>query len=111
MNYFEIRPDGLAYIRTDSGTVIRKVGNGESVNHADFNKDETLFTITYNSGRCELRDRKNQLVKTLAEEGVREAYCRQHAPDIKRRFFSRKSEINEFVLLVMKDGNSQSIDI
>ena len=111
MNYFEIKPDGQAYIRTDSGTVIRKVGNGESVNHADFNINETLFVIAYNSGRCEIRDRKNMLVKTLAEEGVREAYWRQHASDIKRRFFSRKSEINEFVLLVMKDGSSQSIDI
>lgn len=111
MNYFEIKPDGQAYIRTDSGTVIRKVGNGESVNHADFNKDETLFTITYNSGRCELRDRKNQLVKTIAEEGVAEAYWKQQISEIKRRFLSRKVEINEYVFLVMKDGSTQSIDL
>ena len=54
MNYFEIKPDGQAFIRTDSGTIIRKVGNGEYVNHAEFNSDESLFVITYNSGRCEL---------------------------------------------------------
>ena len=52
MNYFEIKPNGEAYIRTDSGTVIRKVGNNESVNHAEFNKDESLFVITYNSGNA-----------------------------------------------------------
>ncbi len=111
MNYFEIKPDGQAYIRTDSGTVIRKIGNGESVNHADFNKDETLFTITYNSGRCELRDRKNQLVKTIAEEGVAEAYWKQQTPETKRRLLSRKADIGEYVLLVMKDGSTQRLDI
>jgi hypothetical protein len=111
MNYFEIKPDGQAYIRTDSGTIIRKVGNGESVNRADFNMDETLFAITYNSGRCEIRDRKNQLVKTIAEEGVAEAYWKQQTSEIKRRFLSRKAEINEYVLLVMKDGSTQSIDV
>ena len=110
MNYFEIKPDGQAYIRTDSGTVIRKVGNGESVNYADFNKDETLFTITYNSGRCEVRDRKNMLVKTIAEEDVVEAYWKRQTSEIKRRFLSRKVEINEYVFLVMKDGSTQSID-
>ena len=110
MNYFEIKPDGQAFIRTDSGTVIRKVGNGESVNYADFNKDETLFTITYNSGRCEVRDRKNMLVKTIAEEDVVEAYWKRQTSEIKRRFLSRKVEINEYVFLVMKDGSTQSID-
>ena len=63
MNYFEIKPDGQAYIRTDSGTIIRKIGSGETVNQADFNKDESMFVITYNSGKCEIRDRKNNLVK------------------------------------------------
>lgn len=111
MNYFEIKPDGQAYIRTDSGTIIRKVGNGESVNHADFNINEELFVITYNSGRCELRDRKNKLVKTIAEENVSEAYCKQHSSEIKRRFLSRKAEIKEFVFLIMKDGSTQSVDI
>ncbi len=111
MNYFEIKPDGQAFIRTDSGTIIRKVGNGESVNHADFNMDETMFTITYNSGRCEIRDRKNQLVKTIAEDGVIEAYWKQQASEVKRRLFSRKAEIKEYVLLVMKDGSAQSIDV
>ena len=111
MNYFEIKPDGQAYIRTDSGTIIRKVGNGESVNHADFNKDETLFTITYNSGRCEIRDRKNQLVKTIAEEGVAEAYWKQQTSEIKRRFLLRKVEIKEYVLLVKNDRSKLSIDI
>lgn len=110
MNYFEIKPDGQAYIRTDSGTIIRKVGNGESVNHADFNMDETLFAITYNSGRCEIRDRKNKLVKTIAEEGVEEAYWKHQTSETKRRFMSRKVEIYEYILLVMKDGSTQSID-
>ena len=73
MNYFEIKPNGEAYIRTDSGTVIRKVGDGEAVNHADFNKDETLFVITYNSGKCEIRDRKNKLIEVIANEGVEKA--------------------------------------
>lgn len=110
MNYFEIKPDGQAYIRTDSGTIIRKVGNGEKVNHADFNKDETLFAIAYNTGRCEIRDRKNILIRTIAEEGVAEAYWKQQTTDIKRRFMSRKVEINEYILLIMKDGSTQSID-
>lgn len=35
MNYFEIKTDGKAYIRTDSGTVIREVGDGAPVAHAD----------------------------------------------------------------------------
>ena len=111
MNYFEIRPDGQAYIRTDSGTIIRKVGNGESVNHADFNKDETKFTITYNSGRCEIRDRKNVLVKTIAEEGIIEAYWKQQTSEIKRRFLFRKVEIKEYVLLVKNDRSTLFIDI
>ena len=111
MNYFEIKPDGQAYIRTDSGTIIRKVGNGESVNHADFNINEELFVITYNSGRCELRDRKNQLIKTIAEKNVSEAYCKQQHSETKRRFLSRKAEIKEFVFLIMKDGSTQSVDI
>ena len=74
MNYFEIKPTGEAYIRTDSGTIIRKVGNGESVNHAEFNNDESLFIITYDSGRCEIRDRKNKLVETITSEGIKEAF-------------------------------------
>lgn len=79
MNYFEIKPNGEAYIRTDSGTVIRKVGDGEAVNHAEFNKDESVFVITYNSGKCEIRDRKNKFIKLIAEEGIKEAYfCRQN---------------------------------
>lgn len=77
MNYFEIKPDGQAYIRTDSGTVIRKVGNGEPVNHAEFDKDETLFVIAYNSGRCELRNRKNNFVRLVAESGVKEAFFKK----------------------------------
>lgn len=110
MNYFEIKPDGQAYIRTDSGTIIRKVGSGESVNHADFNKDETLFAITYNSGRCELRDRKNMLVKTIAEDGVEEAYWKQHTSEIKRRLFSRRTDVKEYLLLVKKDGSRENIE-
>lgn len=92
MNYFEIKPDGQAYIRTDSGTVIRKVGNGETVNHAEFNENETLFAITYNSGRCEIRDRKNKLVKLVTETGVYEA-------------FIKKGKIR----LLMKDGTEQTV--
>ena len=88
MNYFEIKPDGQAYIRTDSGTVIRKVGNGEPVNHAEFDKDETLFVIAYNSGRCELRDRKNNFVRLVAESGVKEAFFKKD------------------VLLLVKEGES-----
>lgn len=100
MNYFEIKPNGEAYIRTDSGTVIRKVGNGEVVNHADFNKDETLFVITYNSGRCEIRDRKNRLVKVVAEEGVKEAYFFQKSPS-ENQNLSIISFENEKISLVM----------
>ncbi|MBR5782292.1 MAG: hypothetical protein IKY27_09985 [Bacteroidales bacterium] len=111
MNYFEIKPDGQAYIRTDSGTIIRKVGNGESVNHADFNNNEEMFVITYNSGRCELRDRKNQLVRMIAEGNIAEAYFKQYASEVKRTFLSRKKEVKEYVLLVMKDGSTQSFDI
>lgn len=77
MNYFEIKPDGQAYIRTDSGTVVRKVGNGEPVNHAEFDKNETLFVIAYDSGRCEIRDRKNNLVRLIAESGVKEAFFKK----------------------------------
>lgn len=87
MNYFEIKPAGEAYIRTDSGTIIRKVGNGEAVNHAEFNNDESLFIITYDSGRCEIRDRKNILVESISEEGVKEAFFKK-----------------EGILLMMKDG-------
>ena len=87
MNYFEIKPTGEAYIRTDSGTIIRKVGNGEAVNHAEFNNDESLFIITYDSGRCEIRDRKNILVESISEEGVKEAFFKK-----------------EGILLMMKDG-------
>lgn len=83
MNYFEIKPNGEAYIRTDSGTVIRKVGNNESVNHAEFNKDESLFVITYNSGKCEIRDRKNKLIEVIAEDGVKEAYFFQKESNYK----------------------------
>ena len=42
MNYFEIKSTGETYIRTDSGTIIRKVGNGEPVSHAEFNNDESF---------------------------------------------------------------------
>lgn len=87
MNYFEIKPTGEAYIRTDSGTIIRKVGNGESVNHAEFNSDESLFIITYDSGRCEIRDRKNRLVETITGEGVNEAFFKKDG-----------------ILLLLKDG-------
>mgnify|MGYP003437517051 FL=1 len=87
MNYFEINHTGEAYIRTDSGTIIRKVGNGESVNHAEFNNDESLFIITYDSGRCEIRDRKNKLVETITSEGIKEAFFRKDG-----------------ILLVLKDG-------
>lgn len=108
MNYFEIKPDGQAFIRTDSGTVIRKVGNGESVNHAEFNRDETLFVITYNSGRCELRDRKNNLVKVIAESGVEAAYFRLKIKDESRKIFRQKEE---FILLVRKDGSRERVDM
>ena len=103
MNYFEIKPDGQAYIRTDSGTIIRKVGSGETVNQADFNKDESLCVITYNSGRCEIRDRKNNVVREIATEGVEEAFWRQQ-PDKSRT-------TNEYILLVMKNGEKQTFDL
>lgn len=94
MNYFEIKPDGQAYIRTDSGTVLRKVGDGNAVNHADFNKKETLFAITYSSGKSEIRDRKNKLVRTLAENGVEKAFMKENS-----------------VLLILNDGSQKSIDL
>ncbi len=103
MNYFEIKPDGQAYIRTDSGTVIRKIGNGDAVNQADFNKDESLFVITYNSGRCEVRDRKNNIVKDIATEGVQEAFWRKNDAG------SRNSK--EYLLLIMKDGEEQILNL
>lgn len=101
MNYFEIKPNGEAYIRTDSGTIIRKVGNGEPVNHAEFNRDESLFVITYNSGRCELRDRKNNLLKLIYEEGVKEAYFKLAS--------SNKRQNEEYILLVKKDGSLERV--
>lgn len=103
MNYFEIKPDGQAFIRTDSGTIIRKVGDGESVNHAEFNSDESLFVITYNSGRCELRDRENNLVKSIAGVGVEKAFFRLKTEKGSQKTFRQGEEI---VLLVMKDGSS-----
>lgn len=103
MNYFEIKPDGQAFIRTDSGTIIRKVGDGESVNHAEFNSDESLFVITYNSGRCELRDRENNLVKSIAGVGVQEAFFRLKTKEGSQNRIRKREEI---VLLVMKDGSS-----
>ncbi len=95
MNYFEIKPNGEAYIRTDSGTVIRKVGDGEAVNHADFNKDETLFVITYNSGKCEIRDRKNKLIEVIANEGVEKALCDRNSNN---------------VILTMKNGSRETLE-
>ena len=95
MNYFEIKPNGEAYIRTDSGTVIRKVGDGEAVNHADFNKDETLFVITYNSGKCEIRDRKNKLIEVIANEGVEKALWDRHSNN---------------VILTMKNGTRETLE-
>lgn len=74
MNYFEIQKNGKIFIRTDSGTIIREVGNGEPAEFADFNANEEMFVITYMSGLCEIRNRKNELVKTIASEGVRRAY-------------------------------------
>ena len=103
MNYFEIKPDGQAYIRTDSGTLIRKIGGGEAVNQADPNKDESLFVITYTSGKCEIRDRKNKIVKEIASEGVKEAYWR------KKDAKSRNSK--EFILLVMQNDENQFFNI
>ena len=93
MNYFEIKPNGEAYIRTDSGTVIRKVGDGEAVNHADFNKDETQFVITYNSGKCEIRDRKNKLIEVIANEGVEKALWDRNSNN---------------VILTMKNGSRET---
>ena len=95
MNYFEIKPNGEAYIRTDSGTVIRKVGDGEAVNHADFNKDETLFVITYNSGKCEIRDRKNKLIEVIANEGVEKALWERNSNN---------------VILTMKNGTRETLE-
>ena len=95
MNYFEIKPNGEAYIRTDSGTVIRKVGDGEAVNHADFNKDETLFVITYNSGKCEIRDRKNKLIEVIANEGVEKALWDRNSNN---------------VILAMKNGSRETLE-
>lgn len=95
MNYFEIKPNGEAYIRTDSGTVIRKVGDGEAVNHADFNKDETLFVITYNSGKCEIRDRKNKLIEVIANEGVEKALWDRNSNN---------------VILTMKNGTRKTFE-
>lgn len=95
MNYFEIKPNGEAYIRTDSGTVIRKVGDGEAVNHADFNKDETLFVITYNSGKCEIRDRKNKLIEVIANEGVEKALWDRNSNN---------------VILTMKNGSRETLE-
>lgn len=103
MNYFEIKPDGQAYIRTDSGTIIRKVGSGEAVNQADFNKDESLFVITYNSGKCEIRDRKNNVVREIAAEGVEEAFWRHEK--VKSRI------VKEYILLVMKNGEKQTLNL
>lgn len=94
MNYFEVKPDGQAYIRTDSGTVIRKVGNGEAVNHAEFNKRETLFVIVYDSGRCEVRDRKNKLVRTLADDGITTAYMNL-----------------DKILLIKNDGTKETVEL
>ena len=95
MNYFEIKPNGEAYIRPDSGTVIRKVGDGEAVNHADFNKDETLFVITYNSGKCEIRDRKNKLIEVIANEGVEKALWDRNSNN---------------VILTMKNGSRETLE-
>ena len=95
MNYFEIKPNGEAYIRTDSGTVIRKVGDGEAVNHADFNKDETMFVITYNSGKCEIRNRKNKLIEVIANEGVEKALWDRNSNN---------------VILTMKNGSRETLE-
>ncbi len=103
MNYFEIKPNGEAYIRTDSGTVLRKVGNGEAVNFADFNEDESIFVITYNSGRSEIRNRKNELLEVVAEDGVEKAYFYRHSKNETLQnlpIFSFKKE----KLLIVKKG-------
>lgn len=89
MNYFEIKPTGEAFIRTDSGTIIRKVGSGDPVYHAEFNDDESLFVITYDNGRCEIRDRKNMIIETIAEHDVKEAFFKK-----------------EGLLIVMSDGTT-----
>lgn len=78
MNYFEIKTDGKAYIRTDSGTVIREVGDGAPVAHADFNHDESMFSITYESGRAEIRNCKNILVRKIADYGVRKLFLKKN---------------------------------
>ncbi len=77
MNYFEIKTNGKAYIRTDSGTLIREVGNGEPVQHADFNHDESMFSITYESGKAEIRDCENILVGKISDEGVRKVFLKK----------------------------------
>lgn len=102
MNYFEIKPNGEAYIRTDSGTVLRKVGNGEAVNYADFNADESLFVITYNSGRSEIRNRKNELVEVIAEEGVEKAYFYRRTKSSDSQKLSTFSFKNEKIVIVKK---------
>ncbi len=102
MNYFEIKPNGEAYIRTDSGTVLRKVGNGEAVNFADFNDDESLFVITYNSGRCEIRNRKNELLEVVAEDGVEKAYFYRRTKNANLQNLPTYSFENEKILIVKK---------
>lgn len=102
MNYFEIKPSGDAYIRTDSGTVLRKVGNGEAVNFADFNDDESLFVITYDSGRCEIRNRKNELLEVVAESDVEKAYFNRQIKNVDLQNMLTYSFKNEKILIVKK---------
>ncbi len=92
MNLFEIKPSGQIVIRTDSGTVIREVGNGQKAEFADFLPGERRFVITYESGACELRDVNNRLLKTIAAEGISRAFV-QH----------------DGILLVHKDGRRELV--
>lgn len=63
MNILKIN-NGKVELRKISGSLVRTIGSGDSVN-ADINSDGKLILITTKKGKVELRNENGSLIRTI----------------------------------------------
>lgn len=91
MNILQIN-NGKVEIRKDSGSLIRTIGNGDSIS-ADFNSDQSLVVITTIKGKVEIRKESGSLVRSIGNGDATNA--RWHGSDIAVTTSKGKTELRK----------------
>lgn len=91
MNILLIK-SGKIEIRKSTGSLIRTIGNGDSI-QADFNSDQTLIALTTSSGKVEIRKESGSLVRTIGNGDA--SSVAWHGPDLLINTKKGKTELRK----------------